>query len=354
MAETKKKYYDELNIFRAFIIVWVVIGHSFDEGNDFLGMLHTYAYSFHMPAFFILSGLLFAKKIKAISSVKDGAKLIGDRFLRLMVPYYFYTVVSIILKFFFENYANNKLDVNNVFYLIIGLRNPNGGLWFLLALFLISVVVIILYKLPALVGLVLALALHIFCIKTSVIHISLLYYIAYYSVYYYLGLVIAEYYDTISKSINEFVSKRLLVSGIVAVGYIPAAFIVTVLISQNLGNSSIYKLIIVLLNTVVYYLLAVFVNALARVKKPFMTIGNYGMDIYLIGYYVQVSISVVLNSILGAPYIVYSLSMLVFGLLLPIPISKCFVRKFRITRILALGNYKKSQPKEVDKNGEKA
>ena len=41
--ESKKKYYSELNIFRGLIIVWVVIGHSFDADGSFFGMLNTYA-----------------------------------------------------------------------------------------------------------------------------------------------------------------------------------------------------------------------------------------------------------------------------------------------------------------------
>ena len=108
------------------------------------------------------------------------------------------------------------------------------------------------------------------------------------------------------------------------------------------------------MNIVIYYLLSVVINAFVKLKKPFMTIGNYGIDIYLIGYYVMITLRVLMKSMLGLPYLVYSLSMFVFGLLLPIPISKYIVRKVRILRILALGDYKKSKPEEVEKNGEKA
>lgn len=354
MAETKKKYYDELNIFRALIIIWVVIGHSFDAGHDFLGLLHNYAYTFHMEAFFVISGILFARKVSAIKGIKDCGYVIYDRFLRLMVPYFFYTAVSIVLKLFLDGYANNKLSADVVLYSFIGERNPNGGIWFLYALFVISAVAVLLFKLPSWLGLVLMLSLHIVgAYVTTVRNLPVLTFVVSYGVYFYLGLFISKYYDEISNSMNEFVKKRLLISGVVSIIYIPAAFLLTVVISHYSKGNVLYSLIITILNIVVYYLLCVFINALVKVKKPFMTIGNYGMDIYLIGYYVQITLRVVLKSMLGFPYIVYSLSMFIFGLLLPIPISKYFVRKFKVTRAIMLGDFKNKRPKEVKTDGEK-
>ncbi len=355
MAETKKKYYDELNIFRALIIIWVVIGHSFDAGNDFLGLLHAYAYTFHMKAFILLSGLLFAKKIKALTSFREGARLIGDRFLRLMVPYFFYTGVSIVLKLFLDDYANNKLSLGVVINSLVGVSNPNGGLWFLYALFVLNIFAVLLFKLPALAGFILTLALHIVHIKTGVFSsIPLLTYITYYGVFFYGGMVLSDYYGAVSVSMNEFFRRSPVISGAASVIYLPVAFFVSVVAVKVIKGNSLLTLLIPVLNITVYYCLSVFINSLVKAKKPFMTIGNYGMDIYLIGYYVQITLRVLLKSMLGLPYLVYSLSMCIFGLLLPIPISKYIVRKFRITRALMLGDYKKHENKEVKQDVKEA
>ncbi len=355
MADGKKKYYDELNIFRSLIIIWVVIGHSFDTGSDFLGLLHTYAYTFHMKAFILLSGLLFAKKIKALVSYKDGAKLIGDRFLRLMVPYFFYTAVSIVLKLFLDDYANNKLSLKVVIDSLVGVSNPNGGIWFLYALFVLNVFAVLIYKLPALLGLILTFALHIVHIKTGVFSsIPLVTHITFYGVFFYGGMVIADYYDSISLSMNEFFKKSPVISGAASLLYLPVAFIISLISVKALKSSSVLTLLIPVLNITVYYCLSVFINSIAKLKKPFVTVGDYGMDIYLIGYYVQITLRVLLKSMLGLPYVVYSLAMCICGLLVPIPISKYFVRKFRITRILALGDYKKRTPKEEEQDVKKA
>ena len=290
----------------------------------------------------MLCGLLFSKKLKSINGVKDGFKLIGDRFIRLMVPYYFYTVVSIVLKLFLDEYANNKLSLSVVLGSLVGIQNPNGGLWFLFALFAVSVLAVILCKLPPVAGLVLSIVLYVVNLK---IHIApgfpLIGYVMHYSLFFYLGIVLFDYYDKISKEVNVFVKKNLLLSGTVVAVYLPVAFLLTIVLEKNIDSGSVYNLFITLLNAVVYYLLALIINALAKIKKPFMTVGNYGMDIYLIGYYVQITLRVLLKSMLGAPYTVYSLAMLVFGLILPIPISKYIVRKTKITRLLCLGDYKK-------------
>lgn len=355
MAEIKKKYYDELNIFRSLIIIWVVIGHSFNSGNDFLGLLHVYAYSFHMKAFILLSGLLFAKKLKAVNGFKDGLMLVKDRFLRLMVPYFFYTAVSIVLKIFLDEYANNKLSMSVIKNSLLGVSNPNGGLWFLYALFVISVFAVLLSWLPSWAGLLISAVLYGVYLCVPVLAVTpIVNFITCFGIYFFIGVYLYEHYDKISEAMNEFVNSRKTISTAVALIYLPAAFMITVVLARGVQARSIQYFLLALMNITVYYLLSVVINAFIKIKKPFMTVGCYGMDIYLIGYYVQITLRVLLKSMLGMPYLVYSAAMFVFGLLLPIPISKYIVRKFRILRIFALGDYKKTKPKEVENNGEEA
>ena len=352
MPEIKKKYYDELNIFRAFIIILVVIGHSFNRGSDPLGLLTTYAYAFHMKAFILLSGLLFAKKVLNIKSFKDCLVTIKDRFLKLMVPYFFYTAVSLVLKLIFERYAENRLTLEIVLKSLTGMENPNGGLWFLYALFVLSVIAVLLYKVPIFVGFIVSAGLYIFHVKSGLIgDMPVVCYVTYYSFYFYCGMFIYKYYDTISTSVSEYVKNHRLATSVASFLYLPISFIITVLYVQHIPLSRLSYVAVVFLDIITFYLISVFISTCEKPKKPFMTIGNYGMDIYLIGYYVMITLRVVLKSMLGMPYIVYSVAMFVFGLLLPIPISKYFIRKFRLTRALALGDFSK---KEDNSNGEKA
>ena len=72
-------------------------------------------------------------------------------------------------------------------------------------------------------------------------------------------------------------------------------------------------------------------------EKLWMVLGYYGMDIYMIGYYVQQAIFVVCGKILGLDYLIYAWLMLLFGVIAPIFLSKYIVRKSRILSMLILG-----------------
>ena len=72
-------------------------------------------------------------------------------------------------------------------------------------------------------------------------------------------------------------------------------------------------------------------------EKLWMLLGDYGMDIYMIGYYVQQAIFVVCGKILGFDYLVYAWMMLIFGLIAPIFLSKYVVRKNHMLSTLILG-----------------
>lgn len=345
-----KKYYDELNIFRGLVIIWVIIGHSFDTGTDFWGFLHGYAYTFHMKAFFLISGILFARKILSVTSFKDCALIIKDRFLRLMVPYFFFTAVSFVLKFFLNDYANNKLSWRMVTNSLIGHENPNGGIWFLYAMFIINVFAVLLWKLPAWAGLLLCTAMYILNSVTGYLDYPLIDYLASWGIFFYIGVFLYPYYDRISSVLIAFFKKKKVLTTGISLLILGLSFVIVKYVFDHGAYSMVVNFAIIIYNILTYYCLSLTVEATQLLKKPLMTVGEYGMDIYMIGYYVQITLRVVLMSMLALPYLAYALPMCIFGLLLPIPISKYIVRRFRITRILVLGDYKK----EVKEDGKKA
>lgn len=347
----QKKYYDELNIFRALIIVWVAIGHSINFELNFIGFFYSYAYSFHMIAFFVLSGFLFESKIKrSREGIKIALSNIADRAKRLLVPYTFFSIISVILKIFLDNYAYNKLGNNplTVFTNIISGLSPNGGIWFLYALFLISALAILTCKVNSIIMLIITFGLRILLIFIP-ITINPVDLIFRYSFVFFLGVVIKENYEAISKSFERLFSKKngtLILSAITIIAGVISIFAVYLAARNEI--SDIIKIALSLYNTVLWYLIAQLINRTKAAKKFAMIVGNYGMDIYMIGYYVQIPIRVVFITILGLPYVPCALMMFIFGLLLPIPISKYIVRKVKLFRALMLGDFSK---KEMKKNG---
>lgn len=346
MAETKHKYYNELNIFRALVIIWVVIGHSTDYNAFFLsGFLKHYAYSFHMQAFFVLSGMLFSKKVSGIDSVKKAWSTIVGRFQRLMIPYFFYSVVSYLMKFFLEKYAFNQLTDNPVLDVLLGKENPNGGIWFLHTLFVFSVVAVLFCKVPPFIMLVLSLGLKIASLFGAIPYFGLspLKQIYINSVYFFFGIFIYRYYDRISEALKRLLQQKKPLAGIISAVLAVTTFAVFYLLYKNRLNFIGMWFLMAIVHILVWYILAVCMNTFNVAKRVLMPIGNYGMDIYLIGYYFQTAVRVIFGTILGTPFWFFTLLMFVLGLWLPIPVSKYFVRKFKWTRRILLGDFSKAK-----------
>lgn len=357
MPATKHKYYDELNIFRALVIIWVVIGHSFNKGHDVLGFLHYYAYTFHMSAFFILSGMLFSNKVKAIDSFKKGCLTVVDRFKRLIVPYLFFTAVSFLLKFFLEEYANNELTEHPLMAILSGNGNPNGGIWFLHTLFVMSCLAVLLCKVPSLITFFVMLGLKVamLFVKLPDFGIAPLSQIYKYGVFFFFGIFIFRYYDKLSESITKRFRSQRVFTAVATIILLAVSFCSIRWVQLNGVPFKGANYLLTAANILVWYFTAVWCACCAPVKRVLTPVGNYGMDIYMIGYYVQITLRVVLMSMLDLPYLFYSMMMCIGGLLLPIPISKYIVRRFRITRALMLGNFsKQTNNKEVSENGKEA
>ena len=116
----KHKRMDYIDNLKGLLIVLVVLGHCIQnflpnyEGN----IVFRFIYSFHMPFFFFVSGFV---------SYKDhiGWKSIWRRFKQLMIPFFAWAIIkALILQ-----------DFHILPHIIV---HPDNGLWFLYALFFIS------------------------------------------------------------------------------------------------------------------------------------------------------------------------------------------------------------------------
>ena len=77
----RKKYID---IAKGIAMILVIMGHCKYINN----YLHVWLYSFHMPLFFILSGMTFSVKNKP--HFKDFLK---NKFFKLLIPYFLLLLV---------------------------------------------------------------------------------------------------------------------------------------------------------------------------------------------------------------------------------------------------------------------
>lgn len=126
MCDEKIKRIDWIDIVKAFAIICVIWGHVVDSDTK----IKTLLYAFHMPLFFMLSGMVTQEK----SSYKREMwkKFVQKKIDTLILPYLLWAFI----------YAS--LTVENIIYILWGTRetllmaDSLSSLWFLPVLFLAS------------------------------------------------------------------------------------------------------------------------------------------------------------------------------------------------------------------------
>lgn len=125
MTKMDKRLYS-IDCSKGIAILLVVLGHV-----GFAGGISWGIYSFHMPLFFIMSGLFLCDKKGKILKL----------FQRLMVPYFIFGMLYIIIDFV-TTYSSTNAKIQKVASImygnqfVFGDNNIVGTLWFLPALFL--------------------------------------------------------------------------------------------------------------------------------------------------------------------------------------------------------------------------
>ena len=104
---------------KAFLIYLVILGHCIQYTcSTYSDNLVFYIiYSFHMPLFMFISGFVSYKETVKMNVIKR-------RFIQLMIPFLFYTILGAIVK------QDVRIFIDTCLY-------PERGLWFLWVLFFI-------------------------------------------------------------------------------------------------------------------------------------------------------------------------------------------------------------------------
>lgn len=332
----EKKYYPEINIARGIAVILVLLGHSFPDaqtGFAYIGAwwVFDFLYAFHMGLFFMLSG--FVSSANLYAGDVDIKKEVVKKCKRLLVPYAVYSVITLVLKLFMNEYANNPFAISDVWKIVLG-KNPNGGLWYLWTLFMISVLMLFVSRIIGsrtqksktwilmLLGVVAYVA---WKILPSSYYSNILKYLLFYNI----GAVLFIYYEKI---------KKKFFNGWVSV----AALLVVFLWECAYWNLKTEYIVTALLGSYAILTFSIMISQHCESKVfQFMNFaGDYSYDIYMISYFVQVPIRVVCWGILQLPYGIDFLLMFVCGFWVPCLTSKYIIRKVPIFRKLFIGDWK--------------
>lgn len=333
-----KPYFKWVNTARGLGIILVVVGHAL---TDTLGaaegsisrILFDLIYSFHMPLFFFLSGFVGAKAMD-MYLLKDKANYVFSRFKRLMIPYFFVGALYIPLKLVLSSEVNTKIDFKTLPIDFLVGYNPNYQLWTLYALF-ISAAIIAIFAFPKKeykwLILTAAVIMNIFW-AVSYCPINVLNEVTFQFLFYVLGVLYRKHdsFDKLPSAVLIF-SAILFVSANVLNQIYAIDFIKTI--------TSITGIIIV----------CEMCKRIENTRTPILdVVGKYGMDVYIMANLVQVLIRSVFLNRLHLPGIVCFFMSVIFGIAIPILVSKYIVRKFRITKMFVLGDFSKIKKTDTE------
>ena len=134
-----KERLNYLDVSKGIGILLVVLAHIYAFNSEInRELLVTWIYSFHMPLFFIISGMLLKYK-----NENDVKKVIISRIKGLLIPYLFFSLLSIIVKIIINGFDKNMV-IWDLIYSATGIGID--ALWFLPALFIGEILFVLINK----------------------------------------------------------------------------------------------------------------------------------------------------------------------------------------------------------------
>ena len=329
----KKKYFEEWNIARGLGVILVVVGHSLPDDNletisniNLYRFMIDFIYSFHMPLFIFISGFLSIKIIN-ISDMKDRILYMKDKFVRLMVPYFFVGLLYVPLRLIFASFSSVEFNISELIKNFIQGVNPSYQLWTLYVLFLVNVIGVLICRkktLVPIIGIFLLISLISLQYKTNVNIIDRM---MFNSFFFFLGIYIRRFSDMGGQNrVNKVVKLTTII----------------IFISLNILKF-MFKLESLILLTSLLGIIIVYWTSIEIQKKDSIirntlnVIGNYGMDIYILSNFAQVSARLIFYSKLDFNYNISFFIIVMVGIFVPMVISNKLIKKAKILRTLILG-----------------
>ena len=311
---TNKNRQEWIDIAKGIGIILVVYGHvlrGVESANlpldkNFFLSNDLFIYSFHMPLFFVLSGLFFTNSLN-----KYGVKgLLFEKSKTILYPFVIWSILQTSIEIILSSFTNGQISINELFTSLI---IPRAQFWFLYALFFINVINLLLFRIFKdkwlIISFLISIIYHIFPINLSVFSNAFSYLI-------YFNIGIASYNFLIKENkINKISNPMYLISIVLSFIFFEYLYIAKdILILKKI-------LILPILGTIVTIILSYVISKEKALKTILNSLGKYSMHIYILHILVasgtriilfkllhidNVIIHIVTGTILGviAPYLI--------------------------------------------------
>jgi fucose 4-O-acetylase-like acetyltransferase len=150
---------DWVDYARGIGIILVVYGHLLSSGyhagldipERFFVFSDSIIYGFHMPLFFLLSGLFVEQSLQ-----KHGSKkYLGNQLRRLVYPYFIWSILQMSIEVIFSNHTQKGTSLSDILAIVY---QPWGQFWFIYALFLMQFIFVLANRLgefaPEILGII--------------------------------------------------------------------------------------------------------------------------------------------------------------------------------------------------------
>ena len=339
-----KPWFPEINLMRGMLILLVVTGHVVTQAvcvSPTLAMifhiLGDTIYSFHMPAFFMISGFLAYRFILPENNVSKRT-FTYQRWLRLMVPYFTLGCIYLPFKIGLPFISRNIYQLSDIWKIFIG-NNPDGALWYLYALFCIFVLTEFLIKEKTLSqAIIICLILNIissFIIWPYAIIPQILENLCFFLLGIYFRL---HYSEILSIFRKKFIGILLLVIFILCNFGLQFYHIKPMSLLTSISGSALIFIFAMQINqrTAKKESPDSSMSGDTDTNKLLHLIGRYGMDIYILSEPIKVIFRYLFIR-LSVPTLLASILLIIISVAGSILLSKYLIRRIKFLRILLLG-----------------
>ncbi|MFT5387302.1 MAG: fucose 4-O-acetylase-like acetyltransferase [Candidatus Omnitrophota bacterium] len=297
---TKLKYQENdlsklLNVTRGLAILCVVYGHFLQRSLDPLGIdffqntVFKFIYSFHMPIFFLLSGytLVFSLQKRSLLQV------VVSRCRTLFIPFISWSILGTLSLFLLGGLGGQGFVLNTLPKYFLNDLILDPLLWFLITLFVSSLILVASINLEKRVGLVAHVFVYLLVISIPLHTFLSIYYIKWFYPFYVLGYFLHRYKVCLSSIMVRnilFVLSLVTLTSLLSfwhrddfVYVNTMSFAFDDLFSETF--TYIYRYAVSIFGIVVFGFVCLYLSK-TKIQNGLVVLGVYSLDVYLIQRYI--------------------------------------------------------------------
>jgi fucose 4-O-acetylase-like acetyltransferase len=297
-------------------VLWGLINSKILTWTPITRFVEAWIYSFHMPAFFFLSGLFLFR-----STARPWVEVASDKLRTIAYPYFIWSMITLAIKSEIGAAANHPYNLSDI---LLILYKPIDQFWFLYVLFVLLIVVSILLKLGIKHWVIFGLAvliypglLPMFSHETDILmEIRLM------TIYLALGVVVGS-------------DQNIRMISCIGSGWLVLGVVIGLMISSLAGWSELHSQIIepgyfrplFAVSGIVAVIALAHLTDKAKLGAPIRFLGRHSLQIYLVHTIASAGVRVALFNFFhlsaSAPHVILGT---LAGLYLPIGLVSLFKR----------------------------